>query len=155
MRPILGYGTTILVAALIQSSLLPEMLPQPWRPDLIFLAAAVGAWFSDPVVGAGLGLWGGLLTAVLGDGYVGSFTFSRMLVGFLIGRLREELYGDHAFVLTAVMPLAYLTAQGLFLLLNPRHPVLLQDLLRQAAILGVATPLAWAALRGIAVERDP
>lgn len=107
-------------AAVIQSSFLSP-LDVPYVPHLTFLIAVCGAWFAGSWGGAWLGLWAGLIMAALSGMFVGSFTFSYLLVGWLVGRVREELYGDWPLLVPVVAGLSTLVAELIFFLWNPRH----------------------------------
>ncbi|HEY3282090.1 MAG TPA: hypothetical protein VGN26_07440 [Armatimonadota bacterium] len=153
MKQALGYSLAVFVAALVQSAVVPEFVPHAWAPDLLLLTSCVGAWSTTAETGAALGLWGGLLTAVLSDGYMGSFTFSRLVAAYLVGRLREEVYGDSPVILVALIPLACLSADAVFLLFNPRHYSGYGVLLRQAAATAIAVPLVWFLLKPLTKDR--
>lgn len=155
LKPSLGLSLAVFLASLVQSAVLPFLVPPSFRPDLVFITAAIGAWLTGPVAGAALGLWGGLLTACLGGGYIGSLAFSRMVACHAVGRVREEVYGDSPALLAALAPVSYLLAEGVFFLLNPHHPLDGPAVLRRAALAALLAPLGWMLMRRLVREREP
>ncbi|MBW3623687.1 MAG: rod shape-determining protein MreD [Armatimonadetes bacterium] len=120
--PLRMAALTVMVAgaAVLQSSFLTP-LDVPYVPHLTFLVAVVGAWFAGAWGGAWMGLWAGLVMAALSGKFVGSFTFSYLVVGWLVGRAREEIYGDWPALVPFIAGMGTLLAEALFFLWNPRH----------------------------------
>ncbi len=143
----------VLLAAVIQGSLLTP-LHLPTGPQLPLLVALCGAWIVGAPGGAWLGFWTGILMASMTGMFMGSFTFSYLVVGWLTGRIRENLYGDWPLLFIAVAGAGTLFSEVLFFLWNPRHLGNAGLMVSQAVMNLVCAPLvyfplAWA-LRSLA-----
>jgi rod shape-determining protein MreD len=150
MSPLRMSALTLAVvaAAVVQSSFLTP-LDVPYAPHLTFLVAVIGAWFAGAWGGSWLGLWAGLMMAALSGMFVGSFTFSYLLVGWMVGRAREEIYGDWPLLTPLIAGIASLLAELIFFLWNPRHLIgepfrpFIQAGLNTLYALPVYLPLSW------------
>jgi rod shape-determining protein MreD len=110
----------VLLMAILQGSLIG---PFGWdaRPNLPLLMAICGAWMTNATVGSWLGFWSGLLMASLTGMFVGSYAFSYLCVGWLAGRVKEEVYGEWPTLSILAAGLGTLLAEFIFFLWNPRH----------------------------------
>jgi rod shape-determining protein MreD len=138
----------VVVATVLQGSLLTP-LSLTYRPNLPLLIVICGAWMTGAGGGAWLGFWAGLFMAALSSMFVGSFTFSYLVVGWCVGRAREEVYGDWPTLLIPVAGLGTFAAEFIFFLWNPRHVWAPFSLLGQAGANAVLAFLVYFPLAAI------
>ena len=143
------------VAALLQGSVVAPLLG-PGRPDLPLMVALAGAWLTDSVGGGWLGLWAGLLTAVLNGGlFVGSYTFCNLVAGWCTGRAREAFYADWPLFVPPVVAAGALLAETLFFLWSPRHALPPLSMVTSAAVDGLLAPLVVLPIARLFRRRRP
>lgn len=106
----------LVIAGVLQSSL---TAPRGKGPDLLLLVALLAGWMSGAEVGAVVGLVAGVFTASLHSGGMGGFIASRAGAAYLLGRLREEVYGERPVVMAFCCALATGVSSGIHVLWQP------------------------------------
>lgn len=117
---ITGFCLAMIAAAVLQGYV-ARILPRAWgQPDLLLTLALVAGLLSDPTTGGIAGLGAGWLTAALVNQTVGTFLFSRTLVGFFGGLTTRRLYRGNVLVVVPGVLLLSLLAEMVYLLAAPR-----------------------------------
>jgi rod shape-determining protein MreD len=98
MRRLAALAVVLVVAVLVQSTLLAELRLAGVRPDLLVLAVVAVAVATDPVTGAGFGFVAGLVADLLFDLPVGVSALVYTAVGFAVGTVRVYLTSHHPLV---------------------------------------------------------
>jgi rod shape-determining protein MreD len=104
VRRLLALGVVLVVAVLLQSTVLARLTLAGVRPDLLVLAVVAVAVATDPVTGAVFGFVAGLVADLLFDLPVGVSALVYTAVGFAVGTVRVYL--------TSHRPLVHLVLVG-------------------------------------------
>jgi rod shape-determining protein MreD len=104
VRRLLALGVVLVVAVLLQSTVLARLTLAGVRPDLLVLAVVSVAVATDPVTGAVFGFVAGLVADLLFDLPVGVSALVYTAVGFAVGTVRVYL--------TSHRPLVHLVLVG-------------------------------------------
>ena len=104
MRRLLALAVVLVVAVLIQSTVLARLRLAGVRPDLLVLAVVSVAVATDPTTGAVFGFVAGLVADLLFDLPVGVSALVYTAVGFAVGTVRVYL--------TSHRPLVHLVLAG-------------------------------------------
>lgn len=104
MRRLLALAVVLVVAVLIQSTVLARLRLAGARPDLLVLAVVSVAVATDPTTGAVFGFVAGLVSDLLFDLPVGVSALVYTAVGFAVGTVRVYV--------TSHRPLAHLVLAG-------------------------------------------
>jgi rod shape-determining protein MreD len=104
VRRLLALAVVLVVAVLVQSTVLARMTVAGVRPDLWVLAVVSGAGATDPTTGAVFGFVAGLVADLLFDLPVGVSALVYVAVGFAVGTVRVYV--------TSHRPLVHLVLAG-------------------------------------------
>ena len=104
MRRLLALAVVLVVAVLVQSTVLARLTLAGVRPDLLVLAVVSVAVATDPTTGAVFGFVAGLVADLLFDLPVGVSALVWTAVGFTVGTIRVYVTSGH--------PLVYLVLAG-------------------------------------------
>jgi rod shape-determining protein MreD len=104
VRRLLALTLVLVVAVLVQSTVLARLRLAGVRPDLLVLAVVSVAVATDPTTGAVFGLLAGLVADLLFDLPVGVSALVYTAVGFAVGAVRVYV--------TSHRPLAHLVLAG-------------------------------------------
>ena len=104
MRRLLALAVVLVVAVLIQSTVLARLRLAGVRPDLLVLAVVSVAVATDPTTGAVFGFVAGLVADLLFDLPVGVSALVYTAVGFAVGTVRVYV--------TSHRPLVHLVLAG-------------------------------------------
>ena len=104
MRRLLALTAVLVVAVLIQSTVLARLRLAGVRPDLLVLAVVSVAVATDPTTGAVFGFVAGLVADLLFDLPVGVSALAYTAVGFAVGTVRVYV--------TSHRPLVHLVLAG-------------------------------------------
>jgi rod shape-determining protein MreD len=104
VRRLLALAAVLVVAVLIQSTVLARLRLAGVRPDLLVLAVVAVAMASGPVSGAAFGFSAGLVADLLFDLPVGVSALVYTAVGFAVGIARVYV--------TSQLPLVHLVLVG-------------------------------------------
>jgi rod shape-determining protein MreD len=104
VRRLLALAVVLVVAVLLQSTVLARLTLAGVRPDLLVLAVVSVAVATDPVTGAVFGFVAGLVADLLFDLPVGVSALVYTAVGFAVGTVRVYL--------TSHRPLVHLVLVG-------------------------------------------
>jgi rod shape-determining protein MreD len=104
VRRLLALAVVLVVAVLIQSTVLARLRLAGARPDLLVLAVVSVAVATDPTTGAVFGFVAGLVSDLLFDLPVGVSALVYTAVGFAVGTVRVYL--------TSHRPLVHLVLAG-------------------------------------------
>ncbi|HEY8556650.1 MAG: rod shape-determining protein MreD [Actinomycetes bacterium] len=104
MRRLLALAVVLVVAVLIQSTVLARLRLAGARPDLLVLAVVSVAVATDPTTGAVFGFVAGLVSDLLFDLPVGVSALVYTAVGFAVGTVRVYV--------TSHRPLVHLVLAG-------------------------------------------
>ena len=104
MRRLLVLAAVLVVAVLVQSTVLAELRLAGVRPDLLVLAVVSVAVATDPTTGAVFGFLAGLVADLLFDLPVGVSALVYTAVGFAVGTVRVYV--------TSHLPLVHLALAG-------------------------------------------
>lgn len=118
MRRLLALAAILVVAVLVQSTVLAEVRLGGVRPDLLVLAVVAVAMASDATTGAVFGFVAGLVADLLFDLPVGVSALVYTAVGFTVGTVRVYVTTSHPLVhllLAGVASLASVWCCGLLL----------------------------------------
>ena len=118
MRRFLVLAGVLVVAVLVQSTVLARLTLAGARPDLLVLAVVLVAVATDPTTGAAFGFVAGLVADLLFDLPVGVSALVYTAVGFAVGTLRVYVTGHRPLahlVLVAAASLASVWCCGLLL----------------------------------------
>jgi rod shape-determining protein MreD len=110
----------LLIAAGLQGNLPGSVSLMGAKPDLVLVVLIGFALAADPVFGAMLGFFAGLITGSAVGLSLGSFICTRTITGFLAGVVTTRLFSENPIV--PMFSAAWLTLVNelLFLLANPR-----------------------------------
>jgi rod shape-determining protein MreD len=118
VRRFLVLAVVLVVAVLVQSTVLARLTLAGVRPDLLVLAVVSVAVATDPTTGAVFGFVAGLVADLLFDLPVGVSALVYTAVGFAVGTLRVYVTGHRPLahlVLVAAASLASVWCCGLLL----------------------------------------
>ncbi len=116
------WGTVLLiVAAVLQMTLVQSLAIGASRPDFIVVVLACTAVRTSFVAGAGLGVWSGALMAAITGVNYGSFLASRALTGVLCGLFGEAVEQGDAIIPALTAFAATWTCEGIYYLMSPAH----------------------------------
>ena len=118
MRRFLVLAAVLVVAVLVQSTVLARLTLAGVRPDLLVLAVVSVAVATDPTTGAVFGFVAGLVADLLFDLPVGVSALVYTAVGFAVGTVRVYVTGHRPLghlVLVAAASLASVWCCGLLL----------------------------------------
>ena len=104
MRRLLALAVVLVVAVLVQSTVLARLTVAGVRPDLLVLAVVSVAVATDPTTGAVFGFVAGLVADLLFDLPVGVSALVYVAVGFAVGTVRVYV--------TSHRPLVHLVLAG-------------------------------------------
>ena len=104
MRRLLALAVVLVVAVLVQSTVLARLTLAGVRPDLLVLAVVSVAVATDPTTGAVFGFVAGLVADLLFDLPVGVSALVYTAVGFTVGTVRVYV--------TSHRPLVHLVLAG-------------------------------------------
>ena len=104
MRRLLALAVVLVVAVLVQSTVLARLTLAGVRPDLLVLAVVSVAVATDPTTGAVFGFVAGLVADLLFDLPVGVSALVYTAVGFAVGTVRVYV--------TSHRPLVHLVLAG-------------------------------------------
>ena len=118
MRRLLALAMVLVVAVLVQSTVLARLTVAGVRPDLLVLAVVSVAVATDPTTGAVFGFVAGLVADLLFDLPVGVSALVYVAVGFAVGTVRVYVTSHRPLVhlvLAAAASLASVWCCGLLL----------------------------------------
>ena len=98
MRRLLALAAILVVAVLVQSTVLAQVRLAGVRPDLLVLAVVAVAMASDATTGAVFGFVAGLVADLLFDLPVGVSALVYTAVGFAVGTVRVYVTTNHPLV---------------------------------------------------------
>jgi rod shape-determining protein MreD len=98
VRRLLALAAILVVAVLVQSTVLAEVRLGGVRPDLLVLAVVAVAMASDATTGAVFGFVAGLVADLLFDLPVGVSALVYTAVGFAVGTVRVYVTTNHPLV---------------------------------------------------------
>jgi rod shape-determining protein MreD len=98
VRRLLALTVVLVVAVLVQSTVLARLTLAGVRPDLLVLAVVSVAVATDPTTGAVFGFVAGLVADLLFDLPVGVSALVYTAVGFAVGTARVYLTSPHPLV---------------------------------------------------------
>ena len=118
MRRLLALAVVLVVAVLVQSTVLARLRLAGVRPDLLVLAVVSVAVATDPTTGAVFGFVAGLVADLLFDLPVGVSALVYTAVGFAVGTVRVYVTSHRPLVhlvLAGAASLASVWCRGLLL----------------------------------------
>ena len=118
MRRLLALAAVLVVAVLVQSTVLAELRLAGVRPDLLVLAVVAVALATDATTGAVFGFVAGLVADLLFDLPVGVSALVWTAAGFAVGAVRVYVTSNHPvvhLVLAGAATLASVWCCGLLL----------------------------------------
>ena len=118
MRRLLALAVVLVVAVLVQSTVLARLGLAGVRPDLLVLAVVAVAMASDATTGAAFGFVAGLVADLLFDLPVGVSALVWTAAGFAVGAVRVYVTSNHPvvhLVLAGAASLASVWCCGLLL----------------------------------------
>jgi rod shape-determining protein MreD len=98
VRRLLALAVVLVVAVLVQSTVLARLTLAGVRPDLLVLAVVSVAVATDPTTGAVFGFVAGLVADLLFDLPVGVSALVYTAVGFAVGTVRVYVTSHHPLV---------------------------------------------------------
>jgi rod shape-determining protein MreD len=101
----------LLVAAVLQVSLAPNLAVFGVVPNLIFLVVVTLALAEGPVAGAVSGFMGGLLFDLIGTTVVGPYALVFTVVGYAAGMLSANMFAEGWLLPVSVVAVASLAAE--------------------------------------------
>ncbi len=109
----------LLVAGALQGNMPEWMMFKGARPDLLLVVVIALSLTFDPLSGAIIGFFAGLIHGSIVGVHLGSYIVSRAVIGFAAGSMTVRLFSDNALV--PVVAAGGLTFAGelLFLIFNP------------------------------------
>lgn len=120
----LRLTAALLIAALVQLSLVPAIAVRGARPDLLLATALLCSMFSEANGAAALGFFAGLIHACFASpplGGFGSLLVSRTLVCFGVGLLEERIYRDSGLLALVIVGVGTLLTEGVYFVIAPQH----------------------------------
>ena len=105
MRRLLVLAAVLVVAVVVQSTVLARLRLAGVRPDLLVLAVVSVAVATDPTTGAVFGFVAGLVADLLFDLPVGVSALVWTAVGFTVGTIRVYVTSGHPLVYPVVWAL--------------------------------------------------
>ena len=134
MRYLLPTAGAIVVAALLQVAIAPEIAIGGVVPNVLLLVVVTLALMEGPTAGASAGFAAGLVLDLLGTSPVGPYALVLTLVGFAAGALQENMFAAGWLTPVTVAFVAGLSAElGYWLVL---------------AVLGIGGPF-WTTFAGV------
>ncbi len=119
LRPLVWATLALLLAAAFQGRTAHALHLHWAQPDFILVTLGCAATLVGGSRGAFLGLWAGLLTAVLIPGTFGTFLTSRTLAGALAAYLQRLLIRDSVLVPPLAVLATTVAAEGVYVLMAP------------------------------------
>ncbi|MGI6036764.1 MAG: rod shape-determining protein MreD [Limnochordia bacterium] len=110
-------GGLILLLGLLQASLFQFWTFFRIKPDLVLIFVVAMALLRPFRQGLWLGMMGGLLLDLFSGRYLGLHIFSKMIVAFGIGAVREYVYKENYFVPFVATFIGTVIDQGVYLTL--------------------------------------
>lgn len=105
MRTILWLGL-IIVAIVIQSTLLPLMAIQGIYPDILLVIVVSYSLLSGKEKGVGMGFFAGLLQDLASGSIFGTITLSKLATGYIFGLAERKVFKEHIFLPVAATVVA-------------------------------------------------
>ncbi|HEX6989836.1 MAG TPA: rod shape-determining protein MreD [Bacillota bacterium] len=96
----------VLLAALVQVTIVPLVIPGAARPDGVLVLATLAGFLGGPRYGLFMGMAGGLLLDVVTGRFLGLHLLIKGLAGAAGGRLTRHVYREHAPVALLMVALA-------------------------------------------------
>ena len=110
-------GLIIIIALIIQLTILNSFTLQGIKPDLILILVIAFALLKGPEEGAIVGFFSGLLQDIFSIGLLGVHALIKTVTGFLCGLLKERMFAEHIlFVIPLVTIFATIFKSGLMFL---------------------------------------
>lgn len=145
----------LVIAAGLQGNLPSAISIMGAKPDLILVILISYSLAADPIFGAGLGFFAGLLHGSFVGFSFGSFMVTRTITGFLAGFVNTRLFSENPFV--SVLSALWLTlvCEGLFLLGNPpiRIGPAVRKMIGECLANGIATLFVYYLIRQMETNR--
>ena len=110
----------ILVAFILHAALADNLEIFGARPNLCVIALMVTSLYAGPGLGAGLGLFTGLLEAAYTPLYFGTLLATRLMAGTAVGSLEFRVFRDNASFAFVTVLLGTPLMEGLFYLFAPQ-----------------------------------
>lgn len=89
---------TLILALLIQTTMVMDISPWGLIPDLILLIVLSYGLLKGPFFGMSLGLVGGFAIDFIGGGIIGINALSKMIIGLLCGAMEKTIFKDNLLV---------------------------------------------------------
>lgn len=109
------FGMVLLLAWVIQATIVPYLAIGPAQPDLILIVVATYAFLEGPTAGGVAGFSGGLLQDLLLVRSVGLNILAKTIVGYLSGLVERNLFGSSSLLPMAVMFIVSMISQFLYI----------------------------------------
>jgi rod shape-determining protein MreD len=121
----------VFVAAILQVSVFSDVIVLHGTPDLLLVAIICVALLRGPIVGAGVGFWGGLLVDTANLGTLGVTSLLLTLAGFWAGRYGETTGRGrtHAPLVAALAATVFVNVGGYVLDSLLGGPVIMREVL--------------------------
>jgi rod shape-determining protein MreD len=159
IRRVLALTTVVLVALLLEATVLAPVRLGGIGPDLLVVAVVAVGMSSGAVSGALFGFWAGLAADLLLDLPVGVSALVYTVVGYTVGTLRAYMVSGSALVpatLSAAASVASVLLSGLILRLLDFSGFTWLFLARSAALTAalnlLLTPLVYPQVRNLALR---
>jgi rod shape-determining protein MreD len=98
-------GLLVIVALLIQLTILNLFTLQGIKPDLILVVIIVFSLLKGEVEGSIIGFFSGLLQDIFSVGLLGVNAFIKTSVGFFCGLLKERMFAEHILFIIPLLTL--------------------------------------------------
>lgn len=138
-------ASCVVVAVVLQGSLLVHWRVAGVAPDLVIVVAIAGGLAFGPEWGITAGAVGGILQGVIQGEGAGSFLISRALCGLVAGLLETRLFKGNVLVAMLVVFLGTGLAEVVFLIMTPifSTPFWLSVLWREAVYNAAVSPVVY------------
>ena len=156
-RAALVIFCAMIVLGAAQGALAARISVGEIAPDFLIVATVVIGLLLGPVAGTLAGALAGLVHGSVAGMGLGSFMFSRTLVGYLAGVGRTRVFSDNPFVPLIWCAVGTLAAELLFILFSPpAHLVVWLAPLPLIALYNaiLALPINWALKRLLAARPE-
>lgn len=98
VKEVFLYTILFIVSVILQSTVFHFLQIEGVKPDLLLIVVILVAVLKGTKFGAGLGFVYGLLEDLLVSKYIGLQALTKMLTGYIIGRLERRIFSDNVFV---------------------------------------------------------
>ncbi|MDA8234546.1 MAG: rod shape-determining protein MreD [Clostridia bacterium] len=114
----LTLGGLLLLALLLETTVLDYFSIRKVEPDIVLLLGVFFALFNGPAKGALFGFIGGLAQDLLVGQFIGINALTKMVTCYLMGKVEQRVYKDHVLVPAGFLFLASIINEVLFYLIG-------------------------------------